>query len=554
MVKDDPKPKEEQVGEPGARVAGRSPAFKIVALALTVVCVATATGFLVAAWRRRPQNQDEARPSPPADQAKESYRYFGKWPKPDMVLVLSGQQHGYMQPCGCSPIQEGGLPRRYNFLRSLTKDRGWPVVAADLGDIAQESGPQALLKLRYSMEALKLLDYTAVGIGENEMKMPLFDALGEFALNNQSPRVLAANLIDKEKNFADSVANWQVSGGKDRVPKVGIVGVVAQSVAKKAPQGDDTRFDPVDKVLPAVVRQLQAQKAELLVLLFQGSLEEAEAYAKNAKAQPDKFPMFHVIQCLSEEEQASSRPKEAGDTVIVSVGHKGREVGVLGAYRTGKPEQPFEFRYELVSLDPDFETPLGKDKDNPVHALWDKYAKEVKDGNYLAKYPHNLRHPVQVAYPQAEYVGSETCKKCHADAYQIWQDHPHSHAYATLVDKAKRPSLRQYDGECVRCHVIGFEYQTGFTSEQATPKLKGVGCESCHGPGSLHVNDRGKNKQLRALMNPWKVNAKDSKDTRNRIDQSCQTCHDLDNSRAYKFEDYWDSDKKKKTAHYNPKE
>jgi hypothetical protein len=68
--------------------------------------------------------------------------------------------------------------------------------------------------------------------------------------------------------------------------------------------------------------------------------------------------------------------------------------------------------------------------------------------------------------------------------------------------------------------------------------------------------------KLRELMNPWKVGAKDRKQIDRRIDQSCQTCHDLDNSREYTFEDtregsvlrpgYWDSEKHK-TAHYNPK-
>src|SRR5689334_9096103 len=68
-----------------------------------------------------------------------------KWNKPDLVLIVSGQMYGYIQPCGCSKPQFGGLARRFNFLQSL-KDKGWPVVSVDLGDIAQRSGPQALLK------------------------------------------------------------------------------------------------------------------------------------------------------------------------------------------------------------------------------------------------------------------------------------------------------------------------------------------------------------------------------------------------------------------------
>src|SRR5262245_61436935 len=65
---------------------------------------------------------------------------FREWPKPDFVLLLSGQQHGYVLPCGCSRPQYGGLERRYNFLKSL-EQRGWPVVAVDLGDVPQTQAP-----------------------------------------------------------------------------------------------------------------------------------------------------------------------------------------------------------------------------------------------------------------------------------------------------------------------------------------------------------------------------------------------------------------------------
>ena len=44
-----------------------------------------------------------------------------------------------------------------------------------------------------------------------------------------------------------------------------------------------------------------------------------------------------------------------------------------------------------------------------------------------------------------------------------------------------------YDAECVTCHTTGFEYNSGWESEAATPYLKGNQCENCHGPASKHI-------------------------------------------------------------------
>jgi hypothetical protein len=523
MVKDD----QDRSRRQAARV---SSALVIATVALAVVL--SAGGFLTACWLLRPAEEAPSA-TPAASRAPQvEAGPCRDWPKPDVALVLSGEQFGYLQPCGCSEPQKGGLARRFNMMQTLRR-RGWALVAVDLGDIAQRSGPQTLLKYKYSMQALQLLKYTGVGIGANEIAQQLFTVLGEFALNERSPRVLAANLKDKDAKFPEMVASTIVGGGNDSPLKVGFVGIVAPSVAKVS-QDPDARFDPEGQVLPPALADLQKQGADIQVLLYQGSVDEAKACAK-------QFPQFQVILCLSKEEEPSGQPEQVGGTMIVSVGHKGRYVGIVGVYG-GKPRgQPVQLRYELVALDPEYETPAGKDAENPIHALLQKYAEEVKQGNYLAQYAHQKgKYPeVQVEFPQATYVGSETCKKCHEAAYEIWAASPHPHAYETLVNKAKRPNLRQYDGECVVCHVTGFRYASGFTDEQHTPLLKGVGCESCHGPASLHVANH-KDKKLRVVLNPWKRNAKNPQDLANRISDTCQKCHDLDNSVNFKFEKYWE--------------
>ena len=46
--------------------------------------------------------------------------------------------------------------------------------------------------------------------------------------------------------------------------------------------------------------------------------------------------------------------------MVVSVGHKGRYVGVVGVWKTNKPAQPYELKYQLVELGEEFVTPKGR--------------------------------------------------------------------------------------------------------------------------------------------------------------------------------------------------
>lgn len=528
--------------------SARGPSLPTAAVALGVVGLTAVALFLL--YRMRTPAQTTAVVAGQAGEAASAkapeppWKLFSQWPpdvKPDVALLLSGEQHGYIQPCGCTRPQKGGLERRYNFLQTLTRERGWPVVAVDLGDVAPKSAPQALLLYKYSMRALNQMGYTAVGFGKNEFDLEPLTVLAEYALNSKSPRVLAANLKDKDKNYPDMVADWKTAGGAGGVPRVGVVGVVADSVAHPAEKLKQAAFESADRVLRSVLqnREFLAEKPELRVLLYQGTEEEAKACAT-------KFPEFHVILCLSPEEEPAGKPEKVGKTLVVVVGQKGRYVGLVGAFRRG-PD--FDLYYQLVPMSEAYETPPGKDAENPVLGILEEYSREVKRGNYLTQYPR-APHAMQAAFRGATYVGSEKCKRCHESAYKVWKDSPHSRAYQTLVD-AKRPSLRQFDGECILCHVTGFSYEGGFRSAEKTPFLENNGCENCHGPGSVHAKlGGGSPPELLAAMNPFKTREKETPEQKrvriNRLDGSCRKCHDEDNDAN------WDIKKWEKIAHPTP--
>ena len=91
---------------------------------------------------------------------------------------------------------------------------------------------------------------------------------------------------------------------------------------------------------------------------------------------------------------------------------------------------------------------------------------------------------------RASFVGMAKCVTCHRGAGDIWKRTVHAQAWKTLVDGGKQADLK-----CVSCHVTGFG-QVGGSSLGYTKNLESVQCETCHGPGSLHVAGEGEESPL----------------------------------------------------------
>ena len=113
--------------------------------------------------------------------------------------------------------------------------------------------------------------------------------------------------------------------------------------------------------------------------------------------------------------------------------------------------------------------------------------------------------------PKNGYVAATACQRCHEQEYLQWSATRHAFAYETLLKKE-----RYFDAGCVSCHTTGFGYQTGFQIGDSDSTLKGVQCETCHGPGKQHVG------------NPKKSNIRSGADT-----SLCLQCHDTKHSPGF---------------------
>ena len=96
---------------------------------------------------------------------------------------------------------------------------------------------------------------------------------------------------------------------------------------------------------------------------------------------------------------------------------------------------------------------------------------------------------------EAKYVGSKKCKTCHnADKnggqYKLWSSKAHAKAYEALKSESAKKKAKEAGVEdplksdnCLACHT------TTHGKKNVDKKYKieeGVGCESCHGPGSKY--------------------------------------------------------------------
>lgn len=519
-------------------------------LGIGAACAALALGGYWFSNRSLPESQ--ARDTPPTSQHASSSvnpaQMFVGWTQPDFVLALTGQSHGYLQPCGCSSPQYGGLARRWEFLNSLAK-KGWTIIPVDVGEIAatNTSTPQAqnLLKYETAMRALAALGYQAVGLGRDEFRVGLMELLPQYALNNKYPRHLALNIDGNPAGIYREmgVAPYDViQVGK--APKIGVVGVVG---AKLAAELKEPQLKPAlaASVLPEALRDLKA-KAEFNVVLFQGLEDEARACAQWCAEQRRKHPSLAPVHLILHNNLDPEPPgilQDVAGTQLVTVGHKGKYVGIVGVWRT---RNGYQYKYQMVAIGPEFE-PKSGDTNNPVLPLMEQYAKTVKERNLMARFhfgPHKTQRLLQAKNIEAKFVGSEICANCHDKASQVWSHSGHSHAYDTLVN-ATDPSLRNFDGECVQCHTVGFRYETGYNDPRIRARtkdlLKHVGCESCHGPASMHVNDPN-NKEYYPLINEFAArhNPKIPESIRlRRIDDFCQRCHDMENDVHWDFQKKW---------------
>ncbi len=388
-------------------------------------------------------------------------------PDNGFVLIFTGNWMGQLEPCGCTERQLGGIDRRTRVLQPVKpKTR----LLLDAGPIIDRDDRQAQLKLETFLYSMKRLQYDAIALTGREIGI-LKENLG---LNiAQRPVSIATNLPEKVRKAYGIVGYLEKTlQRQERKLDCLVVAVSDPRPIADSHLGRQLQLqDPVEAVVEFFVNKriapVQRQKDKLIILLVSSEDETLIEKLRRIRA------VDLLVKVGYADEPEMVEPTGWLPAVITT--------GRLGKYVAGftipVDSDATLTDAEFFSIPIDAEYP----RDPKVVQFIDKYQLELQVEDLIEN--ENIL-PRQATPEGLDFVGNSTCGGCHESIYAKWKTLKHGHALDTLVSKD-----RQFDPECVSCHTVGMQYVGGYRSREKTPDLANVGCETCHGPGSAHIEE-----------------------------------------------------------------
>lgn len=473
---------------------------------------------------------------------------------PSATLVVSSALVGHLEPCGCSPDQRGGLARAAGVLEKIRAE-GRPVLVLDTGDrFVEGAAPaepiaarQRAMQAAAVADATRLMKYDALVLGDRDAAFamdllqkeplpPLLDTgetarpgsratlvlaagplkLGVFAVGRgpDAVKTLAARVASLREQQVDAVvlvAYRTLEGARELLPAAGEAGVdlvLAGRAEVPEVSGSAGLFDTVPPLFQVAARGEALLRIDLVA--GGGKGRPFDRVTGAAERDEELEAMRQRMANLQAEVTAASPadPMRALKTKKV-LEIEERRARLASAPPPALPPGRNAFTSAFVPMTP------GLEEAKAVRAAIDRFDTKVAEENLAYARAHPKVCPT-AKRGAAQFVGDDRCVECHDEAYQFWKSTPHAHAYQTLVDKKK-----QFNVQCIGCHVLGWEQPGGACSIAETPGRRNVQCESCHGPGSLHAEE-GEPSTI-ALAVP---------------EAKCKACHDPVNSPHFNYETY----------------
>jgi 2',3'-cyclic-nucleotide 2'-phosphodiesterase (5'-nucleotidase family) len=406
-----------------------------------------------------------------------------------LVILSTTDMKAKTSPCGCH-IPKGGLSRQASFADSIRSEYPNVMVVDNGGFFPDDTLHREFVP--FMMDQMKRIHVAAAGLGDRDLRFGADYVKSQVARSGLP--VVCANLTDR-KSRATVVQPYLIQ--RVGAAKVGVFGLISDKV-DLGPDRDLLAAAEPQATAKRIVAELRKKGATVVVLLSQlGKVESEDLVTMvdgiDVVIVGRNVPMLQV-------------GRQIKNTVACYGGEQGQYMGrtLLGIDAKGNVTSRGN---EVFMLGPD----VGERADiqTTVKAFEDafneKFAKQQKEDAARVMAGGNEAPD--------RYVGSEVCQRCHAAETEQWKTTAHSHAFQTLVDQKKDATP-----DCVPCHTVGFQKPGGFTSASATPRMVNVGCENCHGMGSMHEA---------MAANPSHV-----------TEATCRTCHNSTTSPTFDFATY----------------
>ncbi|MCB9651216.1 MAG: hypothetical protein H6730_32165 [Deltaproteobacteria bacterium] len=472
------------------------------------------------------KNGDRAAP-----QAAATPRPVGWQPERVAELFFTTEVDGYVEPCGCTTEPLGGIQRMAQVVEKSEVPHGlvdagnlfFPVVG--LTDVTR---PQHVLKSHVLARAFRQMGALAINVAEADLAegalhLRMLQQEGAVPLVSANVRPMTGG-PEIARSFVRTL------GGI----KIGITGVATpEQVAAASKEVTVIEYVPS---LSSEVKVLREAGAEVVVVL--AHVGEAGA-SELARLVPGVDIIVRAPGTPIEREPAAPRMQDG--VLIVEAGSQGQRLGrIRFAFGAEAPPRPLvmddagaqarqrrtmaakradALKVQIAAMEQD------PAKADAVKALRAQIARLTASTPEVAEAPLAKPHvrvdliPLTVDVPGSEpmkellvgyyqelqkmnlsrgdvakcatkdkdtprFVGTAKCVECHEEAYAFWKETKHAKAWATLQKDGKH-----YDLTCVGCHMVGYERPGGVCRLQDVGGFEDVGCENCHGPGSIHVED-----------------------------------------------------------------
>ena len=417
-----------------------------------------------------------------------------------VTLIYAADLSGWLEPCGCSANQRGGLARAAAAIAQVRAENPDTVFVAggDLlfeGALDPERTDQDRARARTAARALRAMGLAASYPGERDL------VAGEaFARETGLPFTRSKRTGPVGFGALGSVPRAPVrvavvhEGGSraavERASEARRQGVdLVLAAHREGLLDDDANRAVLDSPVPVVQVQGRGQSLARIDLFLAGDRSKGFQILPGPSQRDEELDLLAARRAEYARRRAAAQASGSGGLATALAGKivemEEREKAIRATPLPAPPTDRPSMQVSFIPLSDDLP------EDPAVRRLLTRHYGEVARMNLAAAKARGRPCPdVATATPSFIGVdevpggGTRDCRNCHTAAFTSWQRTPHARTYETLVKGS-----RQFDLDCVSCHVTGWKLPGGPCDVASTEGRRGVQCEACHGPASLHAID-----------------------------------------------------------------